>query len=206
MNEKLIALYGYLFKKHGQPLGQWSLWCKRAKTIEDREEVAIGAILTQNTNWRNVLKAVENLRQAGYLSLSAIRDLGQSDLRELARLIKPAGFYNSKSKYLFALSEYVVRGEGMEKIAQRDPEKVRNELLALKGVGKETADSILLYGLHKPIFVIDEFTRRICRREDICDERDYDKLQNIFQNYLNEDVAFFQDFHALIVIEKPARL
>ncbi len=197
--KKIIEkLYKELKRKYGKPSGQWKLWRKRPKTGKEREEVMIGAILTQNTNWKNVELAMGNLKKAKASSLNSIFRLGP---KKLDPLIKPAGFHKTKSQYLFSLAEFIIKKcgglEGAKRIGQ---EQMRGDLLRLKGVGPETADSILLYALDKPIFVIDEYTRRLVKNYSLTEGMDYHFLQKLFEGNLKRDYRLYQDFHALIVI------
>lgn len=216
-SNKIKSLYQKLFKKYGKPTGQWGLWCKRphpkgarlaqrnwaAKTKAEKEEVIIGAILTQRANWRNVELAINNLKRAKANSLRGICRLGK---RSLAPLIKPSGFYKAKAKYLFNLAEFILKNYGnlaeMEKAGLKE---LREELLKLKGIGPETADSILLYALEKPIFVIDEYTRCLAKKCGLAKNLSYNSLQELFERNLRRDYRLYQDFHALIVIDGKNR-
>jgi endonuclease-3 related protein len=196
---KIELLYFKLLKKHGKPKGKWKLWCKRRKNEKEREEVAIGAILTQRTNWKNVEKAIENLKKESLLSL---RKISSSPKQRIANLIKPTGFYQTKADYLLNFAHFVVKNYGnLIEMKKEKLEKLRKELLKLKGIGKETADSILLYALDKPIFVIDEYTKRVAKRENLSQNLSYDYLQELFQKNLKRDFKLYQDLHALLVIE-----
>ncbi len=196
---QILALYRELLAKHGKPAGQWKLWCKRPKTLEEKETIIIEAILTQRTNWKNAELAMKNLRDNGISSLSGIY---RADAAKVSPLIRPSGFYSQKSGYLFSLAEFVIENYGTAEEMQKVPlEKLRAELLDLKGVGPETADSILLYALGKPVFVIDEYTRRIAKAKGISDDRNYARLQKIFEAGVRKEYALYQDFHALVVIE-----
>lgn len=200
---KIERLYQKLKKKHGKPKGQWSLWCKKRKTEEEREEVIIGAILTQRTNWKNVMGAIENLKQRDLCSLKKIMKRGEE---EISQLIKPTGFYEAKAGYLFGLAEFVVKNYGS--IAQMKKERqevLREKLLKLRGIGFETADSILLYALDKPIFVVDEYTRRLANEYRLSENLSYHFLQNLFEKNLKRDWRLYQDLHALIVIEEKQK-
>jgi endonuclease-3 related protein len=198
MNE-IELLYFKLLKKHGRPKGKWKLWCKRKKSEKEREEVTIGAILTQRTNWKNVEKAIANLKKESLLSL---REISSFPKQRIANLIKPTGFYQTKAGYLLNFARFVVKNYGsLSEMKKEKLEKLRKELLKLKGIGKETADSILLYALDKPIFVIDEYTKRIAKRENLSQDLSYDYLQELFQKNLKRDFKLYQDFHALLVIE-----
>ena len=195
-------LYKELKRKYGPPKGQWSLWCKRPKTNKEREKVIIGAILTQRTNWRNVELAIKNLNQA---KIKSLKDIFQRGPRKLKNLIKPSGFYKAKAQYLFNLAKFIIKNYGsLEKMKKEKTEKLKEELLQLKGIGPETADSILLYALDKPIFVIDEYTRRLVKKRKLAKNLSYNFLQKLFEKNLRKDFKLYQDFHALIVIDGKA--
>lgn len=191
---KIIGLYDYLLKKHGKPQEQWEVWCKRPKTAKERELVIIGAILTQRTNWKNVELAMKNLKAKKLNSLKRIYRAGQ---QKIATLIKPAGFFKQKSNYLCNVAEFFVAND----VKTKDAPQLRNELLDVKGVGPETADSILLYALDKPVFVIDEYTRRLVKKHALSENLSYEYLQKLFESELEKSYELYQDFHALIVIE-----
>lgn len=192
-------LYKELKKKYGPPKGQWSLWCKRPKTEKEKEEVIMGAILTQRTNWKNVEIAFKNLKKAKVNSLEKILKMGP---KRLEKLIKPAGFYKAKSQYLFGLAKFIFKNYGsVTKMGNSDERELRENLLKLKGIGPETADSILLYALEKPVFVIDEYTRRLLKKQGLVKNFSYSFLQSLFEKNLKRDFELYQDFHALIVIE-----
>src|SRR3990167_2128219 len=197
---KIIKLYEKLLKLYGQPEGQWKLWCKRPKSIRQREEVIIGAILTQRANWKNVILAIDNLKKAKIYTLSGIYKLGLKNKNKLADLIRPSGFYKQKCEYLMEMAEFFKKSGGVKKVQKIKLKELREKLLNLHGVGPETADSILLYGLDKPIFVIDEYTRRLVKKEKLARDLSYDHLQKLFESNLPRDFALYQDFHALIVI------
>jgi len=191
-------LYKELKSKYGNPTGQWSLWCKRPKTKQEREEVVIGAILTQQTNWNNVELAIKNLKKAKKLSLKKIYRLGE---KKLSPLIKPSGFYKIKAAYLFYLSKFIIENYGgLERMKRVKTPTLREQLLKLKGIGPETADSILLYALDKPVFVIDEYTRRLVRERNLAKDFSYNFLQKLFESNFKKDFRLYQDIHALIVI------
>ena len=191
-------LYKELKERYGKPKGQWSLWCKRPKTEKEREEVIVGAILTQRANWRNVELAIENLKKAKLLSL---KNIYLSGIKKISPLIKPSGFYRQKARYLFSLAKFIVKKYGnLKKMKKENSERLREKLLTLKGIGPETADSILLYALDKPIFVIDEYTRRLLKKRKISQNLSYHYLQELFEKNLKKDFRLYQDFHALIVI------
>ncbi len=149
-------------------------------------EIAIGAILTQNTSWKNVEKALENLKNNNLLKPQEILECDDNILLEL---IKPAGFFNQKARYLKNLCELWVR----------NPEPSRKDLLSVRGVGDETADSILLYLFNKAEFVIDAYTVRISRRIGYSSSENRFFWKNFYMSKLNKDVQVFNEFHALFV-------
>jgi len=192
-------LYKQLKKKYGSPKGQWSLWCKRPKTKKEREEVIIEAILTQRANWNNVKLAFENLKREKMDSLKAIYQKGE---KRLAPLIRPSGFYKTKANYLYHLAQFILKNYGdINKMKKEKLQNLREKLLKLRGIGFETADSILLYALDKPIFVIDEYTRRFLKRHKLAKNLSYRFLQKLFEQNLKRNFRLYQDFHALIVID-----
>lgn len=199
MTYSVWSIYRELKQKYGNPEGQWTLWCKKKKNKKEREEVMIGAILAQRTNWKNAESAINNLKKA---KLNSLKDIYQLDRRKLAFLIKPAGFYKVKARYLFNLAKFTIETYGsLEKMKRERLETLRSQLTELKGIGFETADSILLYALDKPIFVIDEYTKRLVRKYNLAEKMDYHFLQKLFEGSLPRDYRLYQDFHALIVID-----
>lgn len=195
----LLDLFRELQQKYGRPEGQWRLWCKRPKTLLEREEVVIGAVLTQRTNWRNVEKAISQLKEKGVCHLAEIQ---KSRPEELALLLKPVGFYQTKTIYLLNLVNFILQEYGSLLKTKRVPlDSLRHKLLRVKGIGPETADDILLYALDKPVFVIDEYTRRLIKKRGLNIPLDYFHLQQFCQTHLPRDYRLYQDFHALIVID-----
>lgn len=198
---KIYQLYLDLLKKCGSPRDYWPQWCKKEKTLRDREIIAIGAILTQRTSWRNAQMALENLKRADLLSFDKIAKLDSCEL--LVPLVRVAGFYNSKPKRLFTLCSFIVRNYGNIKGLLREKLKdVREKLLIISGIGLETADTILLYALDKPSFVIDEYTKRLVGKEHLVENFDYDYLKELFEKNLPMDVGVYQNFHALIILSQ----
>jgi endonuclease-3 related protein len=166
---------------------------------ETRFDVMVGAVLTQATAWVNVEKALANLKAADVLSPAGIRSL---DEPELARLVYPSGYYNSKARKLKALVDYLGRrfGDDLDAMAREDMASLRSELLAVYGIGEETADDILLFGLGMPSFIVDNYTRRILSRLGILDEKaSYTIYRAFFIDNLPEDRDLFSDYHGLIV-------
>lgn len=149
-------------------------------------EIAIGAILTQNTSWKNVEKALENLRHNNLLSPKSILNC---DDELLVELIIPAGFFNLKAQYLKNLCRLWVR----------NPKPNREALLSVKGIGEETADSILLYLLNEAEFIIDAYTIRISKRLGYGDSNDRKYWKNFYESNLDKDASVFNEFHALFV-------
>ncbi|MDX8401408.1 MAG: endonuclease III domain-containing protein [Mariprofundaceae bacterium] len=186
MKQRLMAVYDRLLAAWGAQ--HW--W-----PAETPFEVMVGAILTQNTNWRNVERAIENLKQAGALDASAI--LGMDDAR-LRDLIRPSGFFNQKAERLKRFCAFYLR-HGGERGIRRLPDP-RGALLELKGIGPETADSMLLYALDMPVFVVDAYTRRIFHRLGLLPPNaDYASTQALFMQHLPADAALFNEYHALLV-------
>ena len=162
-------------------------------------EVMVGAILTQNTNWLNVEKAIKNLKQNKVLKPQKLYDLSK---KKLAKLIKPAGYYNIKADRLKSFLDFFLKSYNgnLKKISQENTQVLRKRLLSVKGIGPETADSILLYALDKPVFVIDAYTKRILSRHHLIErEATYDETQNLFMRELKGDVQLFNEYHALLV-------
>ena len=161
-----------------------------------RWEIITGAILPQNTAWTNVEKAIGNLLSADVMSPASV--LATSD-DKLQKLIRPAGFFKQKCAYLKAMAAFMLERESAFEQSE-DVWALRKELLSIKGVGRETADSILLYAFNKPIFVIDAYTRRVAERHLHLDGTlHYDILQKIFMDALPADTAIYKEYHALIV-------
>jgi len=162
-------------------------------------EIAVGAILTQNTAWSNVEKAIANLKQERLLTPQRILAV---PLETLEAAVRPSGYFRQKSKRLRIFCDYLFtkyRGS-INNMATQPLEVLRAELLALNGIGPETADDILLYACEKPIFVIDAYTRRILSRHNLVSEDiSYDTMQTVFHKNLPADVTLFKEFHGLIV-------
>lgn len=163
-------------------------------------EVAVGAILTQNTNWGNVEKAIANLKKEGVLSARKLHEL---PVERLAQLIRPAGYFNVKARRLKAFLDFLMENYkgSLQKMRSGDVHKLREELLSVNGIGPETADSILLYALEKPVFVIDAYTKRILSRHSIMgQDESYGKFQELFHSAIKKDVRLFNEYHALLVM------
>ena len=204
---EVLRVYFFLLKKLGFP-GPWP-WFKNGCS-STKEEIVIESILTQNTSWKNVKKAMINLKKKNLNNLKSIYIFGQKNLRELKKLIRPAGFFNQKGERLFLLTQFIIENYGrLENFSKLSLEKARRELLNQKGVGKETADTILLYALEKPIFVIDQYTQKFAEKyflnslkkqsDRIKILKSYDLLQKFFMTNLPCNTLLFQNYHALIV-------
>ena len=162
-------------------------------------EIIVGAILTQNTSWKNVEKAIGNLKEKNCISLKALDEIPQE---ELAQLIRPSGYFNQKAKKIKIFVRYICNRYAcsLKKMRQQPLEQLREELLGIHGIGPETADSILLYAFEKPTFVVDAYTRRILLRHGwMTDKATYEDIRAFFMRHLPEDVALFNEFHALFV-------
>ena len=189
-NQTLIKAYNLLFSFFG-PQNWWP--------AETDLEMMVGAILTQNTNWNNVERAILKLKEKSLLS---IQKLNQIPASTLAEYIRPAGYYNLKVKRLKNLINFIVdKYNGtIDNLFALDTQEIREELLKVKGIGLETADSIVLYGAGRPIFVVDTYTHRIVTRHGFIEEEaGYNDLQSFFMDNLSHDVELFKEFHALIV-------
>jgi len=187
---ELMQVYRRLYRHYGD-LNWWP--------GESPLEISVGAILTQNTAWTNVEKAIESLKKTRSLSVKVLNRLSHG---RLARLIKPAGYFNVKARRLKNFISYLQdRYQGsLEKMFLQETGRLRTELLSINGTGPETADSILLYAGQKPIFVIDAYTKRILSRHGVMsDEKSYDEFQNLFMKHLSPDVSLYNQYHAMIV-------
>lgn len=162
-------------------------------------EMIVGAILTQNTSWKNVSKAISHLRKAGMIRP---KKLLQAEERELAQLLRPAGYYNLKASRLKGFIQYLFghhRGS-LSKMLSLPPDSLRRELLAVKGIGKETADCILLYAGGHPSFVVDTYTRRVLLRHGLIPaSARYEEIQHLFHRWLPGDAKLYGEYHALLV-------
>ena len=162
-------------------------------------EIMVGAVLTQNTSWRNVEKAIDTMKGKGLLEIDALHLIEED---RLADVIRPAGFYRVKSKRLKALITDVHDryGSSIEHMQQAPTRQLRDQLLSVKGVGPETADSILLYALNRPVFVVDAYTKRFLKNHGLYDgDGDYHDVQKFFMDNLPRDTYIFNEFHALLV-------
>lgn len=187
---KLEGIYRRLYARFG-PQGWWP--------GETPFEVMVGAILTQNTNWQNVEKAIANLKAARALTAKKLYALPEN---KLALLIRPSGYYNIKARRLKEFLGFLFHNYqgNIRRMRRQSAGKLREALLAVKGIGQETADSILLYALEKPVFVVDAYTKRILSRHGLIrEDASYQEVQKLFRDNLKNKVKLFNEFHALLV-------
>lgn len=190
INRSLLKIYDLLFSMFG-PRYWWP--------GDTKIEVIIGAILTQNTAWTNVEKAMRNLKKENVLSVKKLYAIPE---KKLAGLIRPSGYYNIKAGRIrnflgFLRDRYK---KSISRMFREDLYKLRGELLAIKGIGMETADSILLYAGNKPVFVVDAYTKRVLSRHGFArKDEGYEEIQALFMDNLRKDARLFNEFHALIV-------
>ena len=186
----LLDLYSRLYKAFG-PRDWWP--------GDTTFEVVVGAILTQNTAWRNVRKAISNLKARSLLSPNALYHV---PVQDLATVIMPAGYYNIKARRLKHFVRFLFQESAgdLDRLLAKDIDTLRGKLLSINGIGPETADSILLYAGGKPTFVVDAYTRRILFRHNLIpEETSYDEVRNFFMDCLEPDATMFNEYHALLV-------
>ncbi len=190
-SEKLMEIYGLLYDRCG-PQHWWP--------GESRIEIIVGAILTQNTNWGNVEKAIANLKSAGCMTVQRLTEV---DIATLSELIRPAGYYNIKARRLKNFMEWLnhqSRAGSLDAVEATGTELLREQLLTVKGIGPETADSILLYAFERCVFVVDAYTYRVLGRHGLLDyDNDYEQIRDLFESNLRRDVRLFNEYHALLV-------
>ena len=187
---KLLEIYNILHDHFG-PQGWWP--------GETPFEIMVGAVLTQNTNWTNVSRAIDNLKQENLLSFAKLYKLSPE---LLAEKIRPAGYFNLKAARLRNLLDFIAReyAGSLDDMFAQDMYSLREKFLTVKGIGPETADSILLYAGGKPVFVVDAYTHRIFARHNIiAEDEGYHEIQEYFTLALPEDVGLLNEYHALIV-------
>ena len=196
MHSKLLSIYNILLQAYC--LQKWWPTTNKGqikpeytggpKNDKQRLEIAIGAILAQNTSWKNVEKAIENLNRGNLIDVEKLKKIPQKDLEEI---IRPSGFFKQKAERLKIFSEFI-QSRKFENIT-------REGLLSLKGIGPETADSILLYTCEKPEFVVDAYTKRIFSRIGLIKSEKYEEIKMFFQKNLPKNTKLYQEYHALIV-------
>ncbi len=190
--ETLLNLIYDRLASHYGPTGWWP--------GDSAFEIAVGAILVQNTAWTNVEKAIANLKAANMLHCGRI---AEADASEIESLIRPSGYFRLKTRRLQAFCSHVTirYGGSMAPMANRPMGALREELLGIYGIGPETADCILLYACGKPVFVIDAYTRRVLSRHGLCEPTvPYEDLRATFENAVPKDVATYREYHALLVL------
>lgn len=203
MAEGLLAVFERLHAAHG-PQRWWP--------GDTPFEVMVGAVLTQNTAWTNVERAIAGLKGADALEARRLMELDEA---VLAGLIRPAGYFNVKARRLRNFCRWYLEQGGYEALAALDTEPLRAGLLSVNGVGPETADDILLYAFERPVFVIDAYTRRLFGRLGAIDPAaGYEALRGLFERGLAREVrvrgghatlaALFNEYHALIVMQAKA--
>jgi len=188
--QKLTDIYERLYRHYG-PQGWWP--------GQTPFETIVGAILTQNTNWNNVEHALDNLRSKTHLTAESLHTL---PVEELAALIRPAGYYNLKAKRLKNFLNWLFEENNgdLEHLRTLGVSTLREQLLSIKGIGPETADSICLYAFGKPVFVVDAYTARILGRHGLLEPGcGYQDIQDLFHSSLDKDTQLFNEFHALLV-------
>ena len=186
--ERLHAVFDALLAVHG-PQHWWP--------GETPFEVMVGAVLTQNTAWTNVERALQRLTARVPLEAQAILDLPPE---ELAQALQPSGYFNVKARRLRAFCEVLIAEGGVERLASLETDALRRRLLAISGVGPETADDILLYAFGRPVFVVDAYTRRVFTRLGLlAGDEGYEPIRAAFESVLGPDPALYNEYHALIV-------
>ncbi len=179
-----------MLRTHG-PQGWWP--------ADSSFEMMVGAVLTQACTWVNAARAIAALRSADALSAASIIAMPE---QELARLVRPAGYFNAKARKLKALASFLMEGFGGDpsNMSQVPTERLRQMLLSVHGVGEETADDILVYAANRPVFVVDAYTRRIAGRLGLADEdASYSELSDLFAGAMPKDAPVLGEFHALVV-------
>ncbi len=189
-NSFVQPAYKALFNRWGEQ--HW--WPGRT-----RLEMMLGAILTQNTAWTNVEKAIVTLQLNNALNIQTLK---KTSVEKMAQWIRPAGYFNQKASYIKAMVEIIHNrfNGSLNPLFALDTPTLREELLSWKGIGPETADSILLYAAKRPVFVVDAYTKRFLSRHGWCDEKaTYDSIAKLFTDQLPADVQLYNEYHALIV-------
>ena len=200
---RIHSTYKKLLNKYGHPVELWPQWCSQDKDEQLRQLIAIGAILVQRTSWVNAEKALKNLRKAKLLS---VKKLAKVELDKLTELIRVAGFYTTKPRRLQELCKFVSNNyNDLSSMLAQDRIKLREEFLEVYGIGPETADTLLLYALDKPSFIIDEYTKRFVKKYGLSDELDYVGLKELFESSLPEDVEVYQNYHVFMIADQKGK-
>ena len=190
----VFRIYKILLKSFG-PQGWWPIRGiydikKKSFSKAEKFEIAIGAVLTQNTSWKNAASALENLHSEKILSCDKIL---LCDLNRIKHLIISSGYYNQKSVRLKTFAGFIKSHKSDYNAFSRE------DLLRVSGIGRETADSILVYACQKPFFIVDAYTKRFIHRTGLSRYEDYDEVQNFFMKNLSKDIEVYKEYHALIV-------
>ncbi|HPG30009.1 MAG TPA: endonuclease [bacterium] len=198
--EKIENYYGWLGWWPSTPLGKSSPEYHKSKKYKysksEKFEIAVGAVLTQNAAWINVVKALENLKK---LRIDSPEKILKTDKEKIIAAIRPSGYYNQKYKKIIFLSEFFI-ANSIEKLEKLEPLFLRNKFLEIWGVGKETADSIISYVFNKPVFVVDAYTRRVFKRNGIISgKEDYDEIRVLIENIIPLNILKYKNYHAVIV-------
>jgi len=199
----LLALYQSLLSEYGHPVDYWPQWCAQDKSTTDREKIILGMILVQHTSWHNANIALKNLKTAHLLSATAIANL--PTYHSLTDLVRAAGFFQSKPQRIFDVCKFVVKSGGIDKLICQETNLIRSSLLSIRGIGQESADTILLYALDKPVFIVDEYTRRWLTAQNLIKTGTYTQLQEYFHSQLDPDLDLYKNLHALIIISQRGR-
>jgi endonuclease-3 related protein len=204
--KKILQIYASLYDAYG-PQGWWPIGGtyekKRERCLSEKErfEIMIGAILTQNTAWKNVEQALQKLDRQNAIRPKEIIAMHHE---QLSTLIRSAGYYNQKAERLKIFSQFLIKNPTQE-LSKKETLKLREQLLSIKGIGPETADSMMLYALDKPIFVIDAYTKRIMSRIGLCSQNiTYEEAQKMMHKTLmgndaKQNIRTYQEYHALLV-------
>lgn len=198
-------IYHTLFKRHG-PQGWWPIFDKQQQRCvyhlnaprnnDDVLEICLGALLTQNTAWTNVEKALQQLHKQKLIGIKAIL---AAEHEQLAAAIRSAGYFNQKAARLKIFADFLTKNT-ISRLQKKETTELRKQLLAVKGIGQETADSMLVYAFNKPSFVVDAYTKRIFARLGFCKEDvEYHELQSMIAKQLPKDINIYKEYHALIV-------
>ncbi|MGH7885851.1 MAG: endonuclease III domain-containing protein [Thermodesulfobacteriota bacterium] len=189
-HRKIREFYSVLLDNYGAQ--KW--W-----PAETRLECIIGAILTQNTSWKNVEKAISNLKNNSLINIDKLNTI---PVNKLSNIIRPSGYYNVKAARLKNLIRFIIEDYGgkIEKMLNEETKILRDKLLRINGIGPETADTILLYALELRAFVIDKYSYRVLSRHSMIPENTtYDEMQQLIMDSIEEDIYIYNEFHALIV-------
>lgn len=207
--ENIKHIYSILYAEYGKQ-NWWPIikdnrsvysqdFSNRAKNSEEKLEISIGAILTQNTNWNNAGRSLIKLKEKGLLNIDILHNI---ELKELADIIRSSGYYNQKAKKIKLIIDFIINdlSGNIENLSSYDLHDARERLLSIWGIGKETCDSILLYAFDFLIFIIDNYTRRLFHRIGLIDgTEEYDDIRHLIESEADRDITVYREYHALIV-------